>query len=207
MLNIHELMKGLSERRPIFHSEADFQHALAWHIKELNPRSHIRLEIKPFPEKSNRMHLDIWVPSEGTAIELKFLTRHLGFQHGDEAYLLSNQQSTQGCYDFVKDIGRIERIVTDRIDADRGFAVHLTNDSRYWRPTSSIWETNNDAQFRIHEGIVLTGTRSWRSGSSWKNREDSIELRGEYTMQWCDYSKFGSQKNSRFRYLAIEVRK
>ena len=207
MLDIHALMEGLAKKRPIFHSEADFQFALAWHIKELDPSSHIRLEIKPFPEKSKRMHLDIWVPSEGTAIELKFLTRRIGFKHGDEAYLLSNQQSTQGCYDFVKDIGRIERIVTGRIDAVRGFAVHLTNDSRYWCPTSPTWETNNDAQFRIHEGIVLTGTRSWRSGSSWKNREDSIELRGEYTMHWYDYSNLGAQKNSHFRYLAVEVSK
>ena len=31
-LDIHNLMQGLSYSRPVFHSEADFQHALAWHI-------------------------------------------------------------------------------------------------------------------------------------------------------------------------------
>lgn len=34
MLELPQLMSLLAKRRPLFHSEADFQHALAWHIKE-----------------------------------------------------------------------------------------------------------------------------------------------------------------------------
>ena len=29
---VAEWLKGLAYTRPLFHSEADFQHALAWHI-------------------------------------------------------------------------------------------------------------------------------------------------------------------------------
>ena len=32
MLDISDLMTGLAVSRKVFHSEADFQHALAWHI-------------------------------------------------------------------------------------------------------------------------------------------------------------------------------
>ena len=32
MLAVRDLMAGLAESRKVFHSEADFQHALAWHI-------------------------------------------------------------------------------------------------------------------------------------------------------------------------------
>ena len=29
-MNIEEILSCLAEKRPVFHSEADFQHALAW---------------------------------------------------------------------------------------------------------------------------------------------------------------------------------
>lgn len=48
MLDIHTLMRGLAEKRPVFHNEADFQFALASHIRE-ECRQPVRLEWKPFP--------------------------------------------------------------------------------------------------------------------------------------------------------------
>ena len=38
MLDIKSLLMGLAENRKVFHSEADFQHALAWHIHQTKPR-------------------------------------------------------------------------------------------------------------------------------------------------------------------------
>ena len=74
-LDIHAIMNGLAERRPIFHSEADFQFALAWRIHKTLPDCEVRLEFKPFPYE--RMYLDVWLPTECVAIELKYLTRKL----------------------------------------------------------------------------------------------------------------------------------
>ena len=52
MLNIetlHSIMEELAKERPIFHSEADFQHALAWKIREKmiekGYRTEVRLEL------------------------------------------------------------------------------------------------------------------------------------------------------------------
>jgi hypothetical protein len=56
-LDIHGLMQRLSKSRPIFHSEADFQFALAWRIKESMPDCEVRLEFKPYADES--MFLDI----------------------------------------------------------------------------------------------------------------------------------------------------
>ena len=39
MINIHEVMTELAKMRPIFHSEADFQFALAWQIREMMPET------------------------------------------------------------------------------------------------------------------------------------------------------------------------
>ena len=63
MLDIANLMLGLSKSRPIFHSEADFQHALAWQIHERLPDCQVRLEYNPLPAQKKRMYLDIWVQS------------------------------------------------------------------------------------------------------------------------------------------------
>lgn len=43
-LDIEKCMKSLSEKRPIFHSEADFQFALAWEIQKEYPKANVRLE-------------------------------------------------------------------------------------------------------------------------------------------------------------------
>ena len=61
----------------MFHSEADFQHALAWQIHEAAPESQVRLEVSVIPVEAQRMFLDIWLPVEGIAIELKYKTRGL----------------------------------------------------------------------------------------------------------------------------------
>jgi hypothetical protein len=66
-------MTALSSTRPVFHSEADFQFALAWAIKELNPSAEIRLE---YPFGSQRGAVDLVAISNGKpsyALELKFL--------------------------------------------------------------------------------------------------------------------------------------
>ena len=43
--NIHKILSELSKERQIFHSEADFQHALAWKIHETyKDQFQIRLE-------------------------------------------------------------------------------------------------------------------------------------------------------------------
>ena len=41
---LHTTMDSLAAKRPIFHSEADFQHALAWEVQLAHPNAGIRLE-------------------------------------------------------------------------------------------------------------------------------------------------------------------
>ena len=77
MLDIHRLMEGLAAKRPVFHSEADFQFALAWEIREETGLD-VRLEFPPFPGEP--MRLDIWVPDHRTAIELKYPNRERRFR-------------------------------------------------------------------------------------------------------------------------------
>ena len=97
-LNIHEVMSQLSIRRPIFHSEADFQFSLAWMIKEQYPNCDIRIEF--VPEFNPNLHLDILVILDGKwiPIELKYTTKKCIKTINDEVYVLKEQGAKdQGC--------------------------------------------------------------------------------------------------------------
>ena len=194
-LDIHALMNGLAERRPIFHSEADFQFALAWRIHKTLPDCEVRLEFKPFP--SERMYLDVWLPTECVAIELKYLTRKLTIECAGEKFVLRDGARDVGRYDTLKDIQRIERVVSET-RANAGLVIILTNDRSYWNSPPRKKPTK-DAAFRIHEGRELNGKLAWQDGSG------AISLKGSYTLNWRDYSRLGAERNARFRYLAVSV--
>lgn len=77
MLQLSDIMRRLALVRPVFHSEADFQHALAWQIHVEYPDAQIRLEYRPFAER--KMYIDLWcvLNDQLTAIELKYPTKRL----------------------------------------------------------------------------------------------------------------------------------
>jgi len=150
------LLEDLSGRRPVFHSEADFQLALAWHIHEEGPNSKVRMEFRPF--QNENMHLDIWLQTSETAIELKYPTRELKVDREGEIFALRNQSAQDARrYGFIMDILRLEQVVYDSGMAKAGFAVLLTNDPSYWKLPQQGWQDTVDAAFRIHEGMVIKG--------------------------------------------------
>lgn len=203
MLDIPRLMNKLACDRPLFHSEADFQHALAWRIHKEMPDSGVRLEYKPF--SNQRKYLDLWLDQLGVAIELKYRTRNLGLELHGEAFKLRNQSANDiSRYDFLNDIQRLESL-SEFLRAKAGFAIFLTNDHLYWNePTRSTIDKN----FRLHENRLLRGKMTWDKDASpgtKKGREDPIQLIGSYEAHWQDYGDPVSPKYGRFRYLAIST--
>ena len=204
-LNIVDLMEGLFQDRPIFHSEADFQHAFSWHIRRvMPPDGQVRLEFKPFP--AEKMYLDIWLPSLGVAIELKYRTQRLVLKTAaGESFNLRNQAAQGGGrYHFIEDIRRLEQVVANKT-AKAGFAILLTNDPSYWEPSQ---RNTLDDEFRLHEGRKIGGDMKWsdpnRPGPKSVGKE-SIRLKGSYDCIWRDYSPPGKEKYGLFRYLMAEV--
>ena len=207
MIDMNEMMSRLSRSRPVFHSEADFQHALAWEIHKQYLNCSIRLEIKP-PDLKERIYLDIWCAhGDGIiAIELKYKTRGLLVNVNEETFGLLDQSAQDvGRYDFIKDIQRLEKIVFSR-SSIVGYAIFLTNDSAYWTPPRS--NQTVDASFRIHNGRILTGELSWGSRASegtMRGREDKLYVKGAYNLNWKDYSEINQKSYGRFRYLLVKV--
>ena len=129
MLNIHEFMAGLAEKRPIFHREEDFQFALAWHIKEIDPSAEIRLEFfNPFLNEQQRRYMDIFVKSEGIVIELKYPTKSIKVKHHGEMFAPGLKGAgKKGRYGCVEDIFRIEQALLKHPDVQFGIFVLLAN--------------------------------------------------------------------------------
>src|SRR5436309_5136106 len=159
-LNLHEILRSLGQVRPVFHSEADFQHALAWRVQQLFPTAAIRLEYRA-PLPGDPLHLDLYARDEGTriAMELKYKTRALKTTVSDETFeLRTHGANPLGRYDFIKDIERVERLVDGGV-ADLGFAALLTNDNQYWKPV--VRPDAGDTAFRLPDGAALPLQFTW----------------------------------------------
>ena len=169
----------LSADRPIFHSEADFQHSLAWSIHKISPSAIVRLE-KPFRFPESSIYVDIFVILRGVryGIELKYKTRGFAHERDGEIYDLKNQSAQDiGRYDFLLDVQRVEDLKSRGL-VDSGASLFLTNDSAYWKSPRST--DTVDANFRIHDGRTVQGDLSWGMNASegtMSGREAPISLR------------------------------
>jgi hypothetical protein len=203
-VDVVAVLSALAARRPVFHSERDFQHTLAWQIQLTHPEAQTRLE--PRPRRGIHLDLLVRLSEQRTAIELKYLVATLQATVDGEVFDLPNQSANDiSRHDVVKDITRVESLLAEGY-ADDGKVLVLTNDRSYWQPaprTDTI-----DTQFRIHEDRVLTGTPSWaaRAGrGTTTGRDTPLLLAGRYTCRWRDYSQVTvtNGRQSRFRYLLI----
>lgn len=200
-----KLLIDLAERRPIFHSEADFQHELAWLLREQFRCLAIRLECpSPF---SDNMAIDVLIRDGDVecAFELKYLCEYLETKVDGEMFTLKKQgaQAVRR-YDVLKDISRMEQFVDER-DRAHAFVIVLTNDPLYW--TGPQREGTIDAAFSLREGRRASGALDWseQTGSGTKRHRDApIHLLGSYYMRWVDYSRFDKRFGT-FRLLTLDV--
>lgn len=205
-IDLIELLESLARVRPVFHSEADFQHAFAWLIHQRWPNANVRLEFRP-PWLATRTYLDAWIEdSDGAvAIELKYKTRGLGISIANETFDLLNQGAQDlGRYDFLKDVHRLEAVAASRSGVT-GYAILLTNDSAYWLAQS---RETVDSAFRLADGREIKGELAWSELAgvgTIRSRESSLSLAGAYSLAWRDYATVASSAYGRFRYLSVVI--
>ncbi len=204
--SLREVLSRLSQERPVFHSEADFQQAFAWHLHLLAPTLNVRLETRPAPG----MRLDLLASdrerSRHTAIEFKYLTKRWEGEVNGERFELKDQgaQDISG-YDVVKDVCRVEQF-TDHRSEWNGAVICLSNDPYYWRPSTHERPTNADA-FRLTDGTVLRGVRAWGplTGAGTKaGRDRDLHPRRAYGLSWSAYSLIPGARGE-FRVLIVPI--
>lgn len=203
-----EALQHLASNRALFHSEADFQHALAWTVHQRNSTISVRLEL-PFRADASSEYLDLLFSngSESLAVELKYKTRRFSLQHAGESFHLKQQGAQDlGRYDFLSDVERLERFVAAK-RATGGCAILLTNDQSYWAEPARVGTV--DQNFRLTEGRILHGSLAWlghASEGTIRTRERPITLNGTYKAAWRNYSNPCGIPGGEFRYLAWHVK-
>jgi hypothetical protein len=204
MVIIEPLMSRLAVRRPIFHSEADFQHELAIELRAMDPDLQLRLEY-PFGHGA-RARLDVLL-LKGDArfgLELKYLCRSTDVIVGGERFQLRHQSAHDiRRYDVCKDIVRIEDFC-QRLGAAGGVLI-LTNDPAYW--SSRRRSDTFDAAFDLADLRILSGELAWAESAgagTTKGRETPLAIAGRYPLQWCDYADNGCT-GGHLRYLYIPI--
>ncbi|HOC92053.1 MAG TPA: hypothetical protein PKH33_06780 [bacterium] len=214
--DLEKIMKSLSKRRPVFHREADFQHELAFELREHFKDASIRLEYpqkpikeKPIEEKGEkRKYIDIVVlfKDEKIGIEVKYLLKGMNknklaqpiYDDHDctkkpEPFYVSGQggQNKRG-YAFVEDIHKLENAV-----CSYGYLIILTNDAIYSKKARN--KNAKCAKYRFHEEAVLEGTFNYGS--------QAITLVREYKdFKWEEYNAKDS-KFEDFKYLIVPIGK
>lgn len=205
MITLEEINKLVQEcfnERGIFHSEADFQHSLAWKIHEkFGKKFKIRLEFV-FGSK----HVDIVLIDNSNinnkiGIELKYKTKEASEEINGEQYSLKPHGAQDlGRYDVIKDIERLEELIREE-KIKCGFVIFLTNDKSYSNKCKG-----NACKFSLEEGKDINGEIGWGENAgkgTIKGRERKLELEGKYKIKWINSPNI-SEKTI-FRYFILEV--
>jgi len=212
MVDLNTLLKTLCESRPVFHSEFDFQHALAWQIHESWTGYSVRLEYPLSPEESNRLDILAFDDKESIAIELKYKKKALKTEIGSESFTLKQDAAWPiNRYYFLKDVQRLEQFVNKGKDTT-GYAILLTNEGSYWNLPKH--DPNVCPDFSIHDRNTIHGTLRWgpkASSGTRKGREQPIVIKGTYTLVWQDYyevtptPQMPLAASGKFRYLLVKI--
>ena len=194
---MNHILQELAKERPVFHSEADFQFALAEKIKEDCKDAKIRLEYPVRREKNEYADILVTFGKSSFPIELKYKTKKFFGKIGNEEFhLAGHSAANHNRYRFLKDVQRIEQWDS----FSKGFVVFLTNEPKYWQGDG---EGCDDKDFRIHDGARKSGELAWRNPETKKeDMAESLNLSGAYVVKWEHFSM-----NGEFRYVLFEVKK
>lgn len=218
---IETVLLALAKERKVFWSEADFQFAFAWKLKEMlkysNPQSAINLRLErradaleqrtDAPEQGNEkensgdIYIDIWVEINEKVypIELKYKTIQCTITDGSEEYKLKQHGASDiGCYLYLKDVKRIEHLSESLGDNfGKGFAIMLTNDHLYWNRPNTSTDTTIFRDFRIYDGRTISAGQNLDWHPSSNNRpawqKELGKLNDNYIIEWGDYSNFNKE--------------
>ncbi len=196
--DLDEVIRSLSEDRPVFHSEADFQFELARKI-EKEYKVDVRLEKPEVFER--RIYIDMVLKDgeDKIAIELKYKTKKAEWDINGELFKLTYHSAQDfGRYYYWRDIDRIQKLVKDK-GYKKGFAVFLTNDSSYWDKREG---NSGDKDFSLDCGRTIEKETylSWEDGDPRKNQYNPFQTDQEYRLEWKEY---GNGKG--FKYLICEI--
>ena len=113
MLDLHHTLCNMGRERPVFHSRDDLARSLVMALHTDYPSALVCAEYRPFPDGLG--YIGVWERPDGpaTVIQLRYATGKLERRVGNESFALKyHGANDQHRYDFLKDTGRLEEVVT-----------------------------------------------------------------------------------------------
>lgn len=210
--HISRWMEKLSSHRPVFHSEADFQFALATVMSQDERVSRIRLErriaLRDHLRDRTHVNVDVLARLDGqqVGLELKYPKRKLectAFADGE----LEDFQLPEGAYDvdgpeLWHDTARVERLIAEG-EIAAGAAVMLSN-YELWEPERLMGPRSKAHEFALYNTRVVQAgqTLAWRDATA-SIDTGPVWLQNEYRCLWRRYSTVGDC-DAEFRYLVLK---
>lgn len=218
---IKDVLNNLSQERPIFCSEADFQLELCRYIRNYLVTNNIK-EFKILPEyyycpnNESPMYIDILVivDKKWYPFELKYKTKGnsdtnvlLKYEDKECEFILKNHGAhDNNCYKYLYDIFRIEKIRKDNnINFGEGYAIMLSNDSKYWEGPKNEICYYRDFVIKDNKTIPDKEDLKWDEKASIgtiKGCEMPLKFDDKYEMKWKEYGSELSKdefKNAKMR--------
>jgi hypothetical protein len=133
-INIELALGQLAIKRKIFHSEKDFQFALAWQLQSMYLNANIRLE-KPISRPGGKGHADIWIELDDQfiIIELKYKTDEFEANSGGEFFKLTTDLNIKSIIKEIEnDIKKVQHYLDDINEPSNksAFVIVLTQKTR-----------------------------------------------------------------------------
>jgi hypothetical protein len=196
---IEIIEETLTSREEFFTREQEIQIYLAYHLNQRNIFDNVYLEyhipsniLSNYPWKdSNNIYIDIVVFVGGRyyPIEIKYKTVSQAVSlkvFGTPSPVILGHHGAQniGCYDFWKDIKRLELFEENFENVEQGIMLFVTNDPSYLQPPR-----NNEvgyAQFSIEEyrEIEIGTILDWNGALSISVNRPPITLKRDYSLKW-----------------------
>ena len=206
-------MEELKSVRGVFHSEADFQHTLAWKIREKRGDLKVRLE-RPIETQGRTIAIDIWLTrgkDTNFAIELKYHKAAYSGNFKGEAFDFPKNNPRDYCYNVLADVDRLEQLIKRKEEkVKEGAMILISNQSKDWKCEDAGC---NFEKFSLHNKRVIKSNEkmNWKKGTSkgykGKSRLKPIKLNNDYKLKWRPYHKCPvAGKNNEFQWLGIEVK-
>ena len=192
-----QIIAALNLRNSFFLRELDIQIYLANYFINTNlydnvyVEYHIPSNIIPNYPWGDNIYIDIVLEINGLyyPIEIKFKTKNqvlplMVFGNNVNITLGQHGAGNIGCYDFWKDVKRIELFEQSFPNIERGMVLFISNDDTY-----QVAPRNANvgyAQFSIHHGRVVTINTilDWNGDLATAKGRPAITTNYAYTINW-----------------------
>jgi hypothetical protein len=198
-LILEQISNALSNRNDFFIREQDIQLYLTNYFINSNLFDRVFIEyhipsslINNYPwTDSNNIYIDILLQKDNRyyPIEIKYKTTSQSIPlliFGQNKNVTLGQHGAQniGCYDFWKDVKRLELFEQNFQNVERGIMLFVSNDISYQK--APLNQNVGYAQFSIHNGrnIPANSYLKWNGNLSVANGRPSLNTIYPYLIKW-----------------------